>query len=62
MIEELKANYGYLFEEELLLEINDVGTYIDVPEGYKHIDIGDYIKSMPLLVSGAIKILIPHVL
>lgn len=57
MIEELKANYGYLFEEELLLEINKVGTFKDIPEGYKLIDIGDYIKSMPLLVSGAIKIL-----
>ena len=57
MIEELKANYGYLFEEELLLEINKVGTYKDIPEGYKLIDIGDYIKSMPLLVSGAIKVL-----
>ena len=57
MIEELKANYGYLFEDELLLEINKVGTYKDIPEGYKLIDIGDYIKSMPLLVSGAIKVL-----
>lgn len=57
MIEELKANYGYLFEEDLLLEINKVGTYKDVPEGYKLIEIGDYIKSMPLLVSGAIKVL-----
>lgn len=57
MIEELKANYGYLFEEELLQEINKVGTYKDVPEGHRLIEIGDYIKSMPLLVSGAIKIL-----
>ena len=57
MIEELKSNYGYLFEEDLLLEINKVGTYKDVPEGYKLIEIGDYIKSMPLLVSGAIKVL-----
>lgn len=57
MIEDLKANYGYLFEEALLLEINEVGIYKDIPEGYKLIDIGDYIKSMPLLVSGAIKVL-----
>jgi CRP/FNR family transcriptional regulator len=46
-----------LFEPELLQEINSVGTYKDIPEGFKLIDIGDYIKSMPLLVSGAIKIL-----
>lgn len=57
MIEQLKANYGYLFEDELLQEINSVGTYKDIPEGYQLISIGDYIKSMPLLVSGAIKIL-----
>lgn len=57
MIEELQQHYGYLFEDELLQEINNVGTYKDIPEGFKLIEIGDYIKSMPLLVSGAIKIL-----
>ena len=57
MIEELEQHYGYLFEDELLQEINNVGTYRDIPEGLKLIEIGDYIKSMPLLISGAIKIL-----
>ncbi|QXP59266.1 Crp/Fnr family transcriptional regulator [Olleya sp. HaHaR_3_96] len=57
MLEELQQHYGYLFEEELIQEINSVGTYKDIPEGFKLIEIGDYIKSMPLLVSGAIKIL-----
>ena len=57
MLEELKQHYGYLFEDELIQEINNVGTYKDIPEGFKLIEIGDYIKSMPLLVSGAIKIL-----
>lgn len=57
MIEELKQHYGYLFEDELLQEINSVGTYRDIPEGLKLIEIGDYIKSMPLLISGAVKIL-----
>lgn len=57
MIEELKINYGYLFEDELLQEINNVGTYKEIPEGFQLISIGDYIKSMPLLISGAIKIL-----
>ena len=41
----------------MLQEINNVGTYRDIPEGLKLIEIGDYIKSMPLLISGAIKIL-----
>ncbi|MBT8305289.1 MAG: Crp/Fnr family transcriptional regulator [Bacteroidia bacterium] len=57
MIDDLTRNYGYLFEEELLQEINKVGTYKDIPAGYKLIEIGEYIKSMPLLISGAIKIL-----
>jgi CRP/FNR family transcriptional regulator len=57
MIEELKENYGYLFEDNLLIEINNFGTFKEIPEGFQLIDIGDYIKSMPLLISGAVKIL-----
>lgn len=57
MLEELRQNYGYLFEDELLEEINTVGVYKEVPEGSKLIEIGDYIKSMPLLINGAIKIM-----
>lgn len=57
MKEELNENYGTLFEQELLDEIVRVGTFKEVPEGIKLIEIGEYIKSMPLLISGAIKIL-----
>jgi len=57
MITELKDNYGHLFEDDLLSEINQVGTFKEVPEGFKMMEIGDYIKAMPLLVSGAIKIM-----
>lgn len=57
MIEELKENFGYLFEDNLLIEINNFGTFKEIPEGFQLIDIGDYIKSMPLLISGAVKIL-----
>ncbi len=57
MINELKANYGYLFENALLNEINTIGTFKEIPEGFQLIDINDYIKSMPLLISGAVKIL-----
>ncbi len=57
MINELKNNYGHLFEDALLNEINQVGTFKEVSEGSKLMDIGDYIKAMPLLISGAIKIL-----
>lgn len=56
-MEDLVQNYGYLFEDELLKEIHNIGVYKDVKEGEVLIEIGDYIKSMPLLMKGAIKIL-----
>ncbi len=57
MIQELKQNYGHLFEDALLQEINEVGTFKEVSEGYKLMEVGQYIKAMPLLIEGAIKIL-----
>jgi CRP/FNR family transcriptional regulator, anaerobic regulatory protein len=57
MIQELNTNYGHLFEAALLSEINQVGTFKEIPEGFKIMEIGEYVKAMPLLVSGAIKIL-----
>ena len=57
MLKELEINYGYLFEKELLKEINEVAEYKEIPEGNILIDIGDYIKSMPLILSGAVKVL-----
>ncbi len=57
MIQEIKNNYGHLLEDELLEEINQVGTFKEVPEGFELIKAGSYIKSMPLIISGAIKIL-----
>ena len=57
MIEELIRSYGHIFERELLEEINQVGTFKEIPEGFKLIEIGDYIRSMPLLISGAIKVI-----
>lgn len=57
MIEELKKSYGHLFEDALLNEIVKVGTYKEIPEGFKMMEIGDYVKSMPLLISESIKVL-----
>jgi CRP/FNR family transcriptional regulator len=57
MIQELRASYGHLFEDDLLVEINQVGTFKEVQAGVKLMDIGEYVRSMPLLISGAIKIL-----
>lgn len=57
MIEGLQRNYAYLFEDTLLKEISEIGTFKMVPEGFTLIDIGDNIKSMPLILSGAIKVM-----
>lgn len=57
MLKALTEQYGYLFEDDLLQEISEVGIYKEIDSGAKLIEIGDYIKSMPLLIEGAIKIL-----
>ena len=57
MIQELKNNYKHLFEDELLNEINEVGIYREVSEGFTILEIGSYVKNMPLLISGVVKIL-----
>ena len=54
---ELKNNYGHLFEDALLNEINEAGTFKEVSEGFILMEVGDYVKSMPLLISGVVKIL-----
>ncbi|KPM32193.1 Transcriptional regulator, Crp/Fnr family [Croceitalea dokdonensis DOKDO 023] len=53
----LKNSFGDLLEPQLLTEIAEVGSLVSVNQGSKIIEIGQYIKGMPLLLSGAIKIL-----
>lgn len=57
MLQELKEAYGFLFEEQLIQEIAEVGVLKSAKEGEIILDINDYITSMPLLLEGAIKIL-----
>ncbi|WP_165731694.1 Crp/Fnr family transcriptional regulator [Polaribacter sp. 20A6] len=57
MTSKLEINFGYLFEEDLILEIEKLGVSKTFKEDTTIIEVGDYIKSMPLLISGAIKIL-----
>ena len=49
--------YGGQFERELLAEIAAVGIYKDIPADTILMDFGQYVKSMPLLLQGAIKIM-----
>ncbi|GGC87643.1 hypothetical protein GCM10011508_13600 [Flavobacterium lutivivi] len=57
MIELLKETYGFIFEDQLIEEIAKVSLLRDFKEGDVLIDFGDYIRKMPLLINGAIKIL-----
>ncbi|HKJ48787.1 MAG TPA: Crp/Fnr family transcriptional regulator [Christiangramia sp.] len=57
MQSELQEAYGFLFEKELLEEIEESGTLKRAAAGEKIIEIGDYVTGMPLLEKGAVKIL-----
>ncbi len=53
----LDQAYSYIFEQALLDEIAKVAIYKEFKADDYLIEIGDYIKTMPLLLTGAIKIL-----
>lgn len=57
MIDLLKETYGFVFEDDLIAEIAKVSKFQSFKEGDILIDFGSNIKSMPLLINGAIKIL-----
>lgn len=57
MIESLTEAYSFIFEKELIEEMAEVGHLKSIKEGEKIIEIGDFVTHMPLLISGAIKIL-----
>ena len=57
MQKDFNFNYAHLFENDLITEILAVGEYRKVTEGSELIDIGSSIEFMPLIISGAIKIL-----
>ncbi len=57
MDKELEQSYGNVFEPALLNEINDVGSVVNVSEGDRILDIGQYIRQMPLLLNGVIKVM-----
>lgn len=57
MQEEIKRNYGHIFEDELLQDINDIAIIKHVNAGDELIRTGQYISAMPLLLNGVIKIM-----
>ncbi|MEX6627080.1 Crp/Fnr family transcriptional regulator [Tenacibaculum salmonis] len=57
MIGKLKQHYGYLFEDELIKEIAKVAIYKEFKEDTVIIDANSYLVAIPLILSGAIKVL-----
>lgn len=49
--------YGNVFEKKLLDEISEVSKIVPFEKNDVLLEIGKYVKTMPLLVSGAIKIM-----
>ncbi|MFC4221448.1 Crp/Fnr family transcriptional regulator [Flagellimonas marina] len=57
MKEALLETFNTYFEKPLIEEIIGVGKWVEIPAGEIIMDIGNYIRSIPLLISGAIKVL-----
>ncbi|MDD3771042.1 MAG: Crp/Fnr family transcriptional regulator [Weeksellaceae bacterium] len=53
----IESGFGGVFEKELLEEIIEISQWIEFKENDILIDFGQYMKSMPLLIKGAIKIM-----
>lgn len=56
-IEKIKTFYADLFEEELLLEMSEIGQLIKFKPNDILIDLDQQITAMPLLLEGAVKIM-----
>ncbi|WP_291053020.1 MULTISPECIES: Crp/Fnr family transcriptional regulator [unclassified Empedobacter] len=55
--EKIEATYPYQFEDELLNEIDELGSLIEFKANDVMIDLNQFIKGMPILLCGAIKIM-----
>jgi len=56
MLEEIKEHFSFMLEDDLLEEISEFGVLKSITENDIIIEPGAYIKSMPLLLEGAIKV------
>jgi len=57
MRDALQSVYGHLLNPHLLDSIAEAGQFREAPKGQWILDVGDPIPGLPLLMSGAIKIL-----
>ncbi|RFN59102.1 Crp/Fnr family transcriptional regulator [Marixanthomonas ophiurae] len=57
MNQSIHPTYASIFEKDLIEEIEQTAIFKQISQDTTLINIGDYVKSMPLLLSGAIKVL-----
>lgn len=57
MVENFKKRFRPLFQPALMEELESVGVYKKMDAGTTLMAYGDYVRSVPLLISGTIKIL-----
>ena len=55
--EKIETTYPYQFEDELLSEIAELGSLVEFKANDVMIDLNQFIKGMPILLKGAIKIM-----
>lgn len=56
-IQSLHGKFGNMFEVALLQELVEFGIYMEVDEGFTLMKPGGYIRTVPILLSGSVKIL-----
>lgn len=52
----IRDNFQYLFEEELLAELNERGRILHVQAGDTILDAGQLVRVIPLVLSGTVKV------
>lgn len=57
MEEAARLHFGHLFEPDLVDELEKHGYVKKVRKGEQLVDVGQYIKSMPLVMNGSIKVM-----
>lgn len=55
-LQQLQLEFSGLFEQALLEELSEIGNYMEVDEGFVLMRPGGYIRSVPIILQGSIKI------
>lgn len=53
----IRAKFSYSFEDALLEEMAETGQYLEVARGERLMQIGEYMKTFPMILTGLIKII-----